>query len=166
MRKKLGISAFLILMLSFCASGPRPKIWGEKSYWNVMPKGLPIDKEILTFEDLSYDRLWETCEEVLIDFNYIFYTSDKEKGNIVVRTVTVPSEMSSVVAESDLTSDERNICLYLIISQKDEKLTLTCQAFVSLTAGPAAYVPGTRQKNIILNEMARFLEALKKKLKK
>jgi hypothetical protein len=171
MRKKVGILVFLFIPLSFCASGPRSKIWTPRSSgYGIKPEGRPIAQEILTFEDLSYDRLWETCEKVLVDFEYIFYTSDKEKGNILVRTVAVPSEMSSIVTKTDSTSDEREIYLYLIISQKDEKLTLACQAFLDLfyssPDGPDGYYPGPQKKNIILNEMARFLKELKKKIKR
>jgi hypothetical protein len=171
MRKKLGISVILILMLSFCTSGPRPKTWGGPLYRDETPKGLPVAREILTFEDLSYDRLWDTCERVLIDFDYVFYTSDKEKGHIVVRTASIPAGMSSVVTKTEMTSDERDIFLFFILTQEDAKVSLVCQAHLSMMqvspgGEPVSQVLGTRQKNIVLNEMARVLDRLKKKLKK
>jgi hypothetical protein len=171
MRKKLEISAFLVLSLLSCTSGPRPKTWGGPLYRGETPKGLPVAQETLTFEDLSYDGLWDTCERVLIDFDYVFYTSDKEKGRIVVRTASIPAGMSSVVTKTEMTSDERDIILFFILTQEDVKMSLVCQAHlgmmqVSPGGEPVSQVSGTRQKNIVLNEMARVLDRLKKKLKK
>jgi len=163
MKAKVFLLSFVCLIFTFCATAPLEKKWatGKEKYWNPQPLENAVAQSTQAFKDLAFDQLWETCEKTLIRLNFIFYTSNKQEGTVYVRSTSPEAKIDfgdSSKGETIQDDPNRSVTLYIKLSQADGTLTLTCHVFVPMTKSD--------WQILAKKELNRFLDALKKELKR
>jgi len=156
MNIKILSLAFICLVFSFCASPARQKIWvaGEEILDFSIVKSNRTEKSIL-IEDRSFDKVWDTCEKVLIRLEYQFFRSDKATGEFLVKSTGLKAEVS--FEEGRIF--EEHLILLISLSRRNGKISITCTVWGSGIPEEDAALMERRELN-------RFLEIVQKDLKK
>ena len=158
MKTNIFLVAFVCVFLSSCASAPREKEWVRGS-----PTGWAIDGvkqegvQTFTFEGLTYNRVWDACEQTLINLSYLFAFVDKSAGQIRVRG-TAKSEFSKEGGTALTPTETRDVLVF--ITKTDGGVAVRAGLVVVDYGKP-------RQKDVAAgkNEVDRIFKNLKKKLK-
>ncbi len=156
MKTKLYVLVSVCIAIMACATGPGEKILRHEPYSEEYIKAnfKPFGQKTVTFDDLTYDQVWDACERTLIRLGSTFYMTDKATGEIRARAAVRTDR-------SDLQSKETRR-LSILTLKTDKKISVQASILV-----PNQWKPiDTVETNDMNNEIDRFMNALKKELKK
>ncbi|MBM3293512.1 MAG: hypothetical protein FJY82_03200 [Candidatus Aminicenantes bacterium] len=152
------LSAFVFLPA--CATGPRAKEWvpgaGAISDESIAQDWTPLGEQTYPVEGETYDRVWEACEQALINLGFRFEKADKEAGEIRVR-----GPYKSQISKEGIGVEDTEMSHLTVTVVKAEDNILVKAALPIVKAG----TPNRDLVNKAKNEVDRFFARLKKELK-
>lgn len=86
MKIKILFAVLICIFLCSCASAPREKEWVTGTHPGD-GTSTPIGEQTVTFDGLTYDRVYDACEQTLIRLGYSFHIADKSAGKIRVERI-------------------------------------------------------------------------------
>jgi len=163
MKIKILSLALVCIILSFCTATPREKLWVSgpgPSAETLKRNNKPFGQQTLMVEDLTYDQVWEACENTLIGLGCEFYLSDKNVGEIIVKVPT-KADISFGDSKGETVRIRESYTLSLLLSEVNEFISVQASALISNTWKPR----GSPEMNQLENEIDKVMRAIKKKLK-
>jgi|GEM_PF-3019925 len=152
------LSAFVFF--AACAAGPQAKEWvpgaGAISDESIAQNWTPLGEQTYPVEGETYDRVWEACEQALINQGFRFEKADKEAGEI-----RVMGTYKSQLSKEGLSVEDTEMSRMTVSVVKAENNILVKAALLTVKAG----TPSRDLVNKAKNEVARFLSRLKKELR-
>ena len=158
MKIKFFSFALACVALSSCATAPREKEWVRDSpAENVIGTLKPEGEQTFTIEDVTYDRVWDACEQTLINLGYAFSVADKSAGKIRVRG-TAKSEFSKEGGMAQTPTETRHVSV--LITKTDGGVAVRASLLVPDYGKP-------RHQDVVAakTEVDRIFKNLKKELK-
>lgn len=126
-------------------------------------------RQTLTLTDKPYDRVWEACERSLVQLGFEFYSSDKDKGEIRVRSVVDDPRYADYTKDTvgvPALASVSDVLLSVTMADGQISLTISCTHYRS----PANYFTAWEISELALEkqqkEIDRIVRAIKKRLSK
>jgi len=165
-------AVFFLTLVSFfvgsCATAPAEKKWVSPASMTYFHSGLEkLTRRTLTITDKPYDRVWEACERSLIQLGFEFYTSDKDVGEMRVRSVMDDPKSADYTTESRaMTASISDVVISVTRANDPISLTISCAHYRflpnSFTTREISELVLEKQKA----EVDRIVKAIDKQLKK
>jgi hypothetical protein len=158
MSKKIFSGAVVCVFLISCSPVLLEKEWVRgplPSEESIMNTTMQLAEQTVTFDGLTYDRVYEACEQALIRLGYSFYIADKEAGRIRVQGIAKREFGSSQFAEA---TEFRH--LLVTVKKTDDGIVVQSSLLI-----PTMIVPSPLFENKAKNEVDRFFRGLNKELK-
>ena len=159
MKKKILFLIILCLFFNFCKSHPQEKTWVQSPIVDIPTK--VIAQEAVSFDNYTFDEVWNASEKTLIKLGYAYVTFDKDQGKLVARIKQNTVGVSGVEdMEPPLAYETQRYYCDISISEEDGKVILNCKVSKEMPASDPLK-KGKRELNRVLKTLKENLKELR-----